>query len=838
MRTITWAFAWALLAAWACPTGHASSPIRISAYPYTGFGRRLPVDPSEKERPRRNATFVVPDSQVGIPGNNTTEEKEEEEQARTNAGGDAEGGTTPGEEERETERTEEEEGEEREGREEGVLSVNRMGIPARVSRRKLPSRPRGPSPRIARPQEDTTHRNLPRPPSIRPPAIPEADGFGPPSTPLGAVQPPAPPNGLPPSTPPPALIGTTFGPPAIPIPISSPSPPPGADRTQVTDIKCIDTGSASSFMAVLNLPVGYNSIPVFEDRPTVDPTINTACRMIPTQITNDMFQLVVRDLERCGVQRCRQPNGETWLCLNLRFPLVNGLKLPEDEIIQIKCRPQDKMAQDTHVLTVATAMYAAKGAIKQPSDPSVFEGGQQEFMCEIGLFRKLRGTNLFADQVTSQVELELGEEVQLRSIVRTGDGWQYSRLTTIIIQKVGAPRERSLLSAADLVFADGCRNPTYRLIAREHPKRDPRNPLINNFTFRVFMFQDMEVGDNLMITANVIGCVDAEDCAAVNCEGELGEDTLGFGKRKRREVRHFTFTKIIPASDILASSPPYPPTPTPSLRVRRASQAHQPHKNTTSWERNLAIKVRIPEAPVRQKYVDSEECRLYLFITLGVAGVFCISSVVFVVFTLLRGRSASKKVGQSVPVAPVAMSPPMPPKFSSTASTCSSSLPSLRESEVSAVASPLRDFPVPPTVRQRKRDLNAELLNVFGGDQAFSYGSHYPGMFNYYGYMVVPRKASEKADKRSLRALKKRQRRERLEPTCQCASGRRETDDRDANISTENHKAIIRISSSDSDTVPTPCLSHRPKPMPRMKKESEYDNIYSEISVDEEPTMV
>lgn len=58
--------------------------------------------------------------------------------------------------------------------------------------------------------------------------------------------------------------------------------------------------------------------------------------------------------------------------------------------------------------------------------------------------------------------------------------------------------------------------PRHQLIAREHPKRDPRNPLINNFTFRVFMFQDMEVGDNLMITANVIGCVDAEECAAVS----------------------------------------------------------------------------------------------------------------------------------------------------------------------------------------------------------------------------------------------------------------------------------------------------------------------------------
>lgn len=53
---------------------------------------------------------------------------------------------------------------------------------------------------------------------------------------------------------------------------------------------------------------------------------------------------------------------------------------------------------------------------------SVFEGGQQEFQCEIGLFRKLPGTELFASIVTPEVELDLGEEVQLRSIVRAGDG--------------------------------------------------------------------------------------------------------------------------------------------------------------------------------------------------------------------------------------------------------------------------------------------------------------------------------------------------------------------------------------------------------------------------------
>lgn len=61
-----------------------------------------------------------------------------------------------------------------------------------------------------------------------------------------------------------------------------------------------------------------------------------------------------------------------------------------------------------------------------------------------------------------------------------------------------------------------------QVIAKQHPKRDPRNALINNFTFRMFMFQDMQAGDTLMITANVIGCVDAEDCAPVSTSIAFG----------------------------------------------------------------------------------------------------------------------------------------------------------------------------------------------------------------------------------------------------------------------------------------------------------------------------
>jgi hypothetical protein len=37
------------------------------------------------------------------------------------------------------------------------------------------------------------------------------------------------------------------------------------------------------------------------------------------------------------IYRCQD-----WLCVTIRFPLVPGLRLPEDEIIVIKCRPQDR----------------------------------------------------------------------------------------------------------------------------------------------------------------------------------------------------------------------------------------------------------------------------------------------------------------------------------------------------------------------------------------------------------------------------------------------------------------------------------------------------------------
>lgn len=51
-----------------------------------------------------------------------------------------------------------------------------------------------------------------------------------------------------------------------------------------------------------------------------------------------------------------------------------------------------------------------------------FSGGRQEFLCEIGLFRQLPGTSFFSQRIGPGTSVELGEEVQLRSIVRSNDG--------------------------------------------------------------------------------------------------------------------------------------------------------------------------------------------------------------------------------------------------------------------------------------------------------------------------------------------------------------------------------------------------------------------------------
>ena len=52
----------------------------------------------------------------------------------------------------------------------------------------------------------------------------------------------------------------------------------------------------------------------------------------------------------------------------------------------------------------------------------MFSGGLQEFECEIALFRRTPGSEMFSTVVSAGDTITLGEELHLRSIVRAGDG--------------------------------------------------------------------------------------------------------------------------------------------------------------------------------------------------------------------------------------------------------------------------------------------------------------------------------------------------------------------------------------------------------------------------------
>ena len=235
----------------------------------------------------------------------------------------------------------------------------------------------------------------------------------------------------------------------------------------------------------------------------------------------------------------------------------------------------------------------------------------------------------------------------------------------------------------------------------------------------------------------------------------------------------------------------------------------------------------VSDQVVQQKKLDFEDCNLLLMICLGIVMIFCVITTICVICVLIR----RKKKEEHVP------SPLFPPSTESHRKVYqsrtkeplrlrTSSTGSTTSSDLSSVAAPeFKHFPVPPSVRKRKSQVNAELLDLFGSD-----GMPYPPhLMNYYGYMVVPHPASVNKQKKSVRSVKRSDRERNAVPEvfqgqdpCSCSSHN------NAKTVDSDHKAVIKITSSGND-IP----SNR-RHGPRSLK----DPIYCEIQQDTQPTMV
>ncbi|XP_055945370.1 uncharacterized protein LOC129976045 [Argiope bruennichi] len=398
---------------------------------------------------------------------------------------------------------------------------------------------------------------------------------------ISEPQPPAP-LGPPPSRPQPARPPAPLDQPRPPAPLVQPPAPiqnvhhPNnhVENDHVTrggmhaeDIQCLHSNGVTFLSAVIIPPAEYTSQPVFED--AAGPSYTAAdCAMRPNEGSGFQrtFAMYVQHFNKCGVRVQQGSDGKEWISVTIRFPYMEGLRMAEDEYVMIMCKPQDRIATTQHVMDIRGS--AVEGRSVQTK--KVFRSGPRDVACRMSLMSRSQGSRTFNREMKSGATVRVGQDLQIRAMVKEGDGWNFAMLKDVVITRLSGNRASSNARSsqyppqgqeggannidveenaiyrdqrlgqfdgttahdiAQLVLSDGCRNPQYRPIAPFHPQRDPNNPLAVNFVFKAFMFQNMLDGETLRLSAQVVACAELSDCQLAFCNGEMAR-----GKR-RRDIR-------------------------------------------------------------------------------------------------------------------------------------------------------------------------------------------------------------------------------------------------------------------------------------------------------------
>lgn len=406
----------------------------------------------------------------------------------------------------------------------------------------------------------------------------------------------------------------------------------GGPTSLAENIKCIDKNGVQSLVATITPPPGFANVPVFEDAVTIHPSTSEECSIKVIPGHSITFSMKISNFHKCGVTTQKSNDGKEWLAISIRFPYVGGLRTSDDEHVMIMCRPQERTVTKSHIMDLRSNLSSQQRTI--------FSSGPHELDTKVSMFTKKTPSAVsYNEELSRNSLIEVGQELQFRSMVRSGDGWRYAKLKDLTIQKITAENNRrrshsassssssstishnkimTHLSSPDsalLVMEDGCRNPVYSAIAPKHPFPDPSNPLVVNFAFKAFMFQDMSDGDTLRITAKIMACQESADCQPGLC---LDDEMGGFGRRRRRR-----------------SVPPVPGSSTGNTSSLR---------NVHDWTRDFELNVVMPgyvkafASAGDNDYTDDNmilttksseiKCRQVVFLTAVMSGVFVIVTTI------------------------------------------------------------------------------------------------------------------------------------------------------------------------------------------------------------------
>ncbi|XP_011197939.2 uncharacterized protein LOC105222350 [Bactrocera dorsalis] len=317
---------------------------------------------------------------------------------------------------------------------------------------------------------------------------------------------------------------------------------PNTLRLSVHEMRCMQH-NGGYFRAVLKVDSFIGAAPTVDNDSTDKRCeVKLSRSYVVTDIAAEYF-------EKCGVHACGND-----LCLRLRFPTIRGMRTSADGILTLHCKTQERVAVKTHALKVSVSNELQARSL----GTYALGGTQLPFRTHVELFR--RTAKGFTRHLDTHSAVLLGEELLLRAHVIAGDGWNYTKLTDVHVQRISPTGE--LLNNVALVTTRGCINPSMQSVCTQPPSYDP--PLGHRLIFKAVMFQGMRSGDELVLSMRITGCLEERDCHvdASNCSA-----VTNLWRRKRHivaaandsevsEISRIAFRVIMPydeAEDIIDS---------------------------------------------------------------------------------------------------------------------------------------------------------------------------------------------------------------------------------------------------------------------------------------------
>ncbi|KAH8394019.1 hypothetical protein KR215_008834 [Drosophila sulfurigaster] len=281
-------------------------------------------------------------------------------------------------------------------------------------------------------------------------------------------------------------------------------------RLRVKDMRCLQS---RYFRAILKLDNFLGATPVLDNDSENEKDRHCELKMSRSFL---LLDIAATDFDHCGVHACGQD-----LCLRIRFPAIRGLRTASDSILTLHCKVQERVASKVQALK----MGVANDVQSRNSGTYARGGNQNAFRTHVELLR--RGTNGYTRHLETNGAVQLGEDLLLRAHVLSGDGWNYTKLSDVQLQRLSPAGE--VLNSAQLISSSGCLNPAMQSICAHEPNFEP--PLGQRLHFRAIMFPGMLSGDLLVMSMRITGCLEHEDCqvTAQDCQP-------GLPQRRRRNA--------------------------------------------------------------------------------------------------------------------------------------------------------------------------------------------------------------------------------------------------------------------------------------------------------------